>query len=105
MGIFLKSKAGGEDDPRNETLDDGDNVVVKGLSLEEAGEEDGGGHAEHGGDEDNEDEEEFEVHHGDNVAVPNGVGGEVDHARCCRHGGVVWKWEMGGKGMELCMWG
>ena len=46
-------------------------MVVKGLSREEVGEEEG--HAEYVGYED---------------------GGEVRHAQCCRHGSVVWKWGM-----------
>ena len=91
-------EGGGEDDPRGEALDDGDGAVVEGFSLEEAGEEDGGGHAEHGGDEDDEDGEELEVRRRGSVAARGRAGGEVRRARWCRHGGAVWNWGKRGKG-------
>ena len=86
LGDFFKKKAGGEDDPRSEALDESDGTVVEGLSLDEAGEEEGEGHAKHRGDEDG---EGLEVRCHCGVAARDGMGGEVCLAWCYRHGSVV----------------
>ena len=48
--VFLKKEGSGDDDPGSKAVDDGDGAVVKGLSREEAGEEER--HAEYAGYED-----------------------------------------------------